>query len=208
MFCRNRMACSTLIRLMTTSYLGSLTDVVMLQETWHLSNSYQHLSSVHKDYMYVEQSGVDSQTEILSGRPKGGLAIFCKSSLAGYVTKVHSDSRRVCAIRLHTNDTDVVIINAYMPCDNRRANVVNPEYQDVIDFIIGADWNTDTERMNAQTRCFNEFVERNGLLLCWNHLNARKDYTYVNHELGHNSRVDHFLISTSLYDLIDKCSVD
>ena len=45
-------------------------DVVMLQETWHLSNSYQHLSSVHKDYMYVEQSGVDSQTEILI---RGGL---------------------------------------------------------------------------------------------------------------------------------------
>ena len=35
-----------------------------------LSNSYQHLSSVHKDYMYVEQFGVDSQIEILI---RGGL---------------------------------------------------------------------------------------------------------------------------------------
>ena len=54
-----------------------------------------------------------------------------------------------------------------MPCDNRRCNYVNPEYQSVIEsidvlivqhpeseYMIGADWNTDIGRRNAQTLCF------------------------------------------------------
>ena len=160
--------------------------------------------------------------EILSGRPKGGLAILFKSSLAGYVTKLDTHSRRVCALRLHKNDTDIIIINVYVPCDNRLcANYVNPEYRDVIyaieimiegfsesDFIISADWNTDVDRINAQTMCFNEFMDRNRLLLCWNHLNSRKDYTYLNYALCHSSCVDHFIMSAGLYDCINECSVN
>ena len=58
-------------------------------------------------------------------------------------------------------------MNAYMPCDNRRCNYVNPEYQSVIEsidvliaqhpeseYMIGADWNTDIGRRNAQTLVF------------------------------------------------------
>ena len=77
-----------------------------------------------------------------------------------------------------------------MPCDNRRCNYVNPEYQSVIESIdvligqhpeseytIGADWNTDIGRRNAQTLCFYEFIDRNGLVLCWNHRNSKQDFT-------------------------------
>ena len=65
-----------------------------------------------------------------------------------------------------------------MPCDNRRCNYLNPEYEVVIEsieslldinpeaqYIIGADWNTDMDRRNSQTKCFKHVIERNSLVL-------------------------------------------
>ena len=168
----------------------SRTDVVFLQETWHLSNAREKLGTLHKDYTYLEQSGIDSNSTIILGRPKGGLAILFKRSLAGYMSKLETNSHRVCAAHMKRDGIDILIINAYMPCDNRRCDYVNHEYQSVIEsidvliaqhpeseYMIGADWNTDIGRRNAQTLCFYEFIDRNGLLLCWNHRNSKQDFT-------------------------------
>ena len=70
---------------------------------------------------------------------------------------------------------NILIIHAYMPCDNRRCNYVNPEYHNVIEsidvlvaqhpeseYMTGADWNIDIGRRNAHTLCFYEFIEING----------------------------------------------
>ena len=127
----------------------------------------------------------------------------------------HGDSRsHLEAEPLRSKDRGFFSYNiedAYMPCDNRRCNYVNPEYQNAIEsidmliaqhpeseYMIGADWNTDIGRRNAQTLCFYEFIERNGLFLCWNHRNSKQDYTYINHDLGHCSCVDHFILSMGL----------
>ncbi len=115
-------------------------------------------------------------------------------------------------------------IHAVTPCDNRRCDYVNHEYQSVIEsidvliaqhpeseYMIGADWNilSDIGRRNAQTLCFYEFIDINGLLLCWNHRNSKQDFTYyVNHDLGHCSCVDHFILLMALYESIHTCSTN
>ena len=75
--------------------------------------------------MYFEQSGIDSNLTIIFGRPKGGLAIMFKRSLAGYMSKLETNSHRVCAA--HTKGDGA--------CDNRRCNYVHPEYQNAIESI-------------------------------------------------------------------------
>ena len=110
-------------------------DIVCLQETWHLSHACDKLSTLHKDCMYFEQSGIDSNLTIIFGRPKGGLAIMFKRSLAGYMSKLETNSQRVCAAHMKGDGADILIVNAYMPCDNRRCNYVNPEYQNAIESI-------------------------------------------------------------------------
>ena len=42
--------------------------------------------------MYFEQSDIDSNSTIIFGRPKGGLAIMFKRSLAGYMSKLETNS--------------------------------------------------------------------------------------------------------------------
>ena len=75
-------------------------NILCLQEIWTLDSTIDMLNTIHKDYKYTEISGVDSTAEILHCRPKGGVAILIKKSLAKYVSYVMSDNRRICAIKL------------------------------------------------------------------------------------------------------------
>ena len=86
--------------------------------------------------LMTDVSGVNCQEKILPGRPYGGLAIIVRRSIADTISKVKTDSRRVCAVALNDNvDTKLTVINVYMPCDNNNAHEVNPEYQTEIDTI-------------------------------------------------------------------------
>ena len=64
------------------------------------------------------------------------------------------------------------------------------------------DFNTYFERDNAQTRCLNNFLLRNNLRVAWESSKSQKAPTYVNYSLGHSSCIDHFAISTDIYDSI------
>ena len=68
--------------------------------------------------------------------------------------------------------------------------------------IICGDFNTSFERHNAQTRCLNNFVLRNNLRVAWESSKSQKAPTYVNYNLGHSSCIDHFAVSTDIYDSI------
>ena len=87
-------------------------DFILLQETWHLGNACNYFSTIHKDYTFVEQSGVDSTCGILKGRPNGGLAILFKTGLAEYINKIPTRYNRVCAVHLKRDATDILIVNA------------------------------------------------------------------------------------------------
>ena len=68
--------------------------------------------------MYTAISGVDSRKPILQGRPNGRVANMYKKSLAKYVTHVKSENRRVCAVKITTDNNFTGLINSvYLPCD-------------------------------------------------------------------------------------------
>ncbi len=61
---------------------NNLCDILCLQETWLIEQNLPHLANIHSDYLYTGKSGVDSNSDILVGRPKGGVAILYKKSVA------------------------------------------------------------------------------------------------------------------------------
>ena len=94
-------------------------NILCLQEIWTLDSTIDMLNTIQKDYMYTGISGVDNTVEILHGRPKGGVAILFKKSLAKYVSYVKSDNRRISAIKLcMENIFSCLVTNVYLPCDN------------------------------------------------------------------------------------------
>ena len=68
--------------------------------------------------------------------------------------------------------------------------------------IICGYFNTSSERHNAQTRCLNNFLLRNNMRVAWESSKSQKAPTYVNYNLGHSSCIDHFAVSTDIYDSI------
>ena len=74
-------------------------DILCLQEIWLLDSTIDYLNNIHKDYIYVGISGMDSNACIISGRPKGGVAILYKKTLGRNIAHIKSNNRRVSAIK-------------------------------------------------------------------------------------------------------------
>lgn len=191
-------------------------DILCLQELWVLDSNINYLSTIHRDYEYYGISGVDANIKILCGRPKGGVAILYKKSLSRYVEHIKLENRRMCAIKLNmANNFSCIVFNVYLPCDSFSNNVACSLYTECIDYIEGkmssldsnsficcGDFNTCFTRLNAHCRYLQDFISRNNLLVSWDHVLSKQDYTYVNHALGHRSIIDHFITSRIIYDCI------
>ena len=52
----------------------------------------------------------------------------------------------------------------------------------------------------------NEFLDRNELFVTCNHPLANKSNTYVNHNLNHQSYIDHIVVYSNVFNYI--CSID
>ena len=93
----------------------------------------------------------------------------------------------------------------YIDCIECVESLINSS--DCDSYICCGDFNTSFERHNAQTNYLTDFISRNNLVLSWDHHLANKDFTYVNHALGHKSFIDHFIVSRNIFDTIINTSV-
>ena len=95
-----------------------------LEELWLFDETLFRLGYISTEYMYTAISGVDSRKQILQGRPHRGVAIMYNKSLAKYATHVKSENRRVCAVKITTeNNFSCLIISVYLPCDTYNQRV-------------------------------------------------------------------------------------
>ena len=205
----------------TSDYLSqflnsSKCDIICLQEIWLLDSTIDYLNTLHSDYMYIGIAGQDSNDSILSGRPKGGVAILYNKILIRNIIRLKSINRRVCGVIINfTNNFTCMLLNVYFPCDNYSNTTVASDYIDYIEYIESlynshdcnayifcGDYNTSFERNNAHALYLSDFLSRNNLFLSWNHDSAVQDYTYVNHSLGHRSCIDHVILSENIFDCI------
>ena len=74
-------------------------DILCLQEIWMLDNTLDFIDSIHKDYLHISIAGRDSSTELLRGRPAGGVSILYKKKLSQSIVKIKSTNRRVCGLK-------------------------------------------------------------------------------------------------------------
>ena len=76
-------------------YISTLKDydIICLQETWVQEHEVNKLSSIKSGYMAVSVSGIDN-TNILQGRPYGGVCIMYRNELSSICESVTLDTRR------------------------------------------------------------------------------------------------------------------
>ena len=58
-------------------------------------------------------------TELLIGRPHGGIRIICKKE---FIKQVNTISGRICDVKSIHEDNDMYMYATYMPCDIHSLN--------------------------------------------------------------------------------------
>ena len=182
-----------------------------MQETWLLKDSLCRMNDLNQNYLSAGKSAVSSD-KMLHGRPYGGVGLIWHKSLALQVVPIPVPSNRIAALIVtHSDGSKTLVINIYMPCDNRSMSSVAHEYEKCIetldellisvaynDVIIGGDMNTDNARNNAHAKCLSDFCARNSLKNLWNEKLCNDKFTYISSDLNAKSCIDHFLISRTV----------
>ena len=89
-----------------------------MQESWHLPGGESKFSRF-PGFHFHAVSGMDISSGPISGRPYGGVVILYRKSISKLVEHISTASARLCVIRLKSAGHSCIIINCYMPCDDR-----------------------------------------------------------------------------------------
>ena len=197
----------------TVNKLLEKCDFLLLQETWKFD--YEFINIVKREfegYECIHTSGMDPSIP-LNGRPFGGVGIIFRSNINCSTERIVNISKRLCTLKVTTDNSSMLLFNIYMPYDTRRPGEELDEYCEILaevkdiiakysptDVIIGGDFNTDLTRNNFQSRALESFVANENLHFCINDNIANVPYTY---SLNDNySTIDHFIVSDSLVNNI------
>ena len=193
--------------------LTQCVHICAIQEHFLLKENVFKIKEVLKDYEVFALPAFKSDLAVTAGRPSGGLALIYHRSLGHLVTRVAPpSSNRVDGITVDTPGSKFLIINVYLPNDNRN----NDTYDLVISLqditflleeygvgriaIVMGDLNCDFSRNTNFVRTVQTFIDQNNFATMWSRFHC--DYTYshtreVNNRLSTSfSTIDHFLVPT------------
>ena len=195
-------------RIQFISELVKKHDFVFLQEHWLFESA---ISDFENSLRIATVHGVSGmiESELLGGRPYGGVAIVWKKDLKHTVTCLKVKSKRVCAVIMKLNGIKILLCSVYMPQSDKH-----DEYQetlltlsdicsssDIDRIIIGGDMNVDTSRVGDRNLgSFQAFANRESLKLGVQYKEV--DYTYESKINGSRSTLDYFLVSDNLFNQI------
>ena len=189
-------------------------DILLLQEHClfeSMFSEFLHLGYV--DYHAVSPMDIN---EPIIGRPYGGCAIIWHSNIDCKIRPVSIDSGRVCAVTMtFENGTSLLLINTYLPCDDRYAGC---KYDDTLEtlskitslieehdcdlVIVAGDLNAHFDRNTPHVKAVLEFANGIGLKCGSSHVLSNVRHTFESKSCDSTSLIDHFLTSEFLFRCI------
>ena len=171
-------------------FLFDRSDIMLLQETWLYSFEHDKIGKLlGNNALYFSKSAMQDTDVGRLGRPFGGCAVVCKAHINMSITPLETHSNRLCAIHLKNSLESIIIISAYMPCNDGSAVSLN-EYIDVLieistilnsyndsKTVIGGDFNTDLGRDSIYSKHLKQFLNSENLLCSSTEFN-NKSFTY------------------------------
>ena len=147
-------------------------------------------------------------------RPFGGVAICWSPDLNSFITPVSNfKHKRVVAVKLKTEESDILIICAYLPffnasnrqqCMNETVDAItmidllienHPDHQ----IVIGGDLNTELKGESPFDPFWRDLMNQNRFTCC-DRFVASPLYTYRHDSLQQTKFNDHFIVSQELID--------
>ena len=100
--------------------LCSTYDLIFIQESWLFQFELTLLSEIDSDFEGFGISAIDDSTNIVRGRPYGGMAILIRKQYRS-IAQFHTyNCSRLLGVQLTCNDLFLLFISVYMPyqCDD------------------------------------------------------------------------------------------
>ena len=208
-------------------------SILALQEHW-LRPSYRkqkgvnRLKLVHPKFDAFGTSGMLNQIDkkILKGRPYGGTGFLFRKDLSNSLrARVDLQNNRVTVLELNTSHEKILLINAYMPyfCNNNNFDQL-AEYRETLGFIEDLMKSSPNHKFillmdlncnifgprNAYTNLIHEMMTEFNLVSSFNFspdFDPSRDYTRFDVKRNSYTLIDGILISESLSDKIQSCSI-
>ena len=200
--------------------LCSNSDIVMLQEHWLLPDDVGFLSSIDADFVAFGSSAVDTQSNLLTGRPYGGTAILCRRTLAASAKLMTNTGSRITAVEMKVSDSKVessiLLISVYMPTDSGSEADEDFEFvcgtidalltdSSVTGYVIAGDFNFRPTSVRHNFIC-NCLTSHSPTIVDLNLLDDNS-FTYVSDCHSSTSWIDHVIVNDGLASVISHMSV-
>lgn len=190
-------------------------DVVLLQETWLLPHNLAFLNSIDHTFLSHGISAVDTGSEMLTGRPYGGLAVLWRRELGECITIVDTGDPRLLGMILRTSSVTTLILNVYLPTadsDNSDSyrDYLGKIYAIVEDsgtenIIISGDWNAHEGR--PEFLWLSEFCSDLDLVIADKIFLPTDTFTFVSDAHQTTSWLDHIIMSPSCKNVCTNMNV-
>ena len=187
------------------------TDIACLQETFWTKELEDKVASEWNGPCYFTNGSNHSK----------GVSIMIRKNVPLEIVNVYTkDDGRTIALRLVYQNTCYLLLNVYAPT---KLSDKSAFFKNLLDWfnnikkigdllICGGDWNT-TQTSSLDTRgashvyrlpqTFRKFIQKSKLVDVWRKMYpTKKQFTWRQNSLGVYSRLDYWLISTSLYSLV------
>ena len=200
-------------------YLFENTDILFLQETWLYDFESYVINNVLGDCQYHSISSMDDTDVVRAGRPFGGLAVVWKSSLSVNVVTVDCNSTRLCAVTMKYENTDYLLINVYMPVNDRTYESYNAfgdvlseissllQFYDDHNIVIAGDFNFDFSQDNLFKNLFLQFLDDENLKCLSKDYSNNINFTFES-TTGNRSFIDHIIVSENIFSSVSNYSID
>jgi Reverse transcriptase (RNA-dependent DNA polymerase) len=184
-------------------------DFLFLQEHWLVDSQLPLLNALCNKFLVSAVSGIDN-SEVLSGRPYGGCAIFWSTGLNVSITTIPTQSKRINAVTFEGTYNKFVLVNVYLPFESDDSteaeflytlSCIEHIYEQFYDccIIIGGDFNVDFTRNRKHSVLLDSFCKSNRLKQADLFKGSTVDYTY-SFNLTRFAILDHFILNEAMLD--------
>ena len=208
-----------------TNLLCNNHDLIFLQEHWLIADDLSKLNSINSNFCSFGLSSMNHKiaSDILVGRPFGGVAVLWKKSLSCRIKILDCDyaNGRYFSVSISENSADYIFTCVYFPCSSNRTkneyvviaseiiahiDMILSNYPLAAHFIIG-DFNFECADGNIGYDLFKYLLSDFGLVCC-DYMNVNSiNYTYCHESLGHFSWLDHIFVSSNIKPYVSQFQI-
>jgi exonuclease III len=203
--------------------LCQFSDIILLQETWLAEHELPFVTKISDSFYAQGISSMDSNNDVLKGRPFGGLAVLWRKSLGSICKVIDCDDNRILGLEINNGGQKLLILNVYLPFDSGDNLDTFLFYLCKIESMISSydtpyvlafgDFNANISNSNGVRpsrfgRELLNFCHSEGLVITDKTLSTSNDmYTFYSSAHGTVSWLDHIISTTSAHSLVSKVDV-